>query len=76
MGDTTAEKQFIERYVTPQREPAWLVNARQPESVYFSHAVHVKRANLKCERCHGDQARPPRSGCTRKTVSAATPEAF
>jgi hypothetical protein len=55
MGDTQAEKQFIEKYVTPQREPAWHVNARQPENVYFSHAVHVKRASLKCERCHGDQ---------------------
>ncbi|HTS66429.1 MAG TPA: menaquinone reductase multiheme cytochrome c subunit QrcA [Candidatus Acidoferrales bacterium] len=55
MGDSAAEKQFIEKYVTPQREPAWLVYARQPENVYFSHAVHVKRANLKCERCHGDQ---------------------
>jgi len=55
MGDTVAEKQFIEKYVTPQREPAWLVYARQPENVYFSHAVHVKRGNLKCERCHGNQ---------------------
>jgi hypothetical protein len=55
MGDTAAEKQFIEKYVTPQREPAWLVNARQPENVYFSHAVHVKGAKLKCERCHGNQ---------------------
>ena len=55
MGNTAAEKQFIEKYVTPQREPEWLVYARQPENVYFSHAAHVKRGNLKCERCHGDQ---------------------
>jgi hypothetical protein len=55
MGDSAAEKQFIEKYVTPQREPSWLVYARQPENVYFSHAAHVKRANLKCERCHGGQ---------------------
>jgi hypothetical protein len=55
MGDTAAEKQFIEKYVTPQREPEWLVYARQPENVYFSHAPHIKRGNLKCERCHGGQ---------------------
>src|SRR5215471_10974005 len=55
MGTTAAEKQFIERYVTPQREPEWLVYARQPENVYFSHASHIKRGNLKCERCHGSQ---------------------
>jgi hypothetical protein len=55
MGATTAEKQFIETYVTPQREPQWLAYARQPENVYFSHATHIKRANLKCERCHGNQ---------------------
>ena len=53
MGTTAAEKSFIDRYVTPQREPEWLVYARQPENVYFSHSTHVKRGNLKCERCHG-----------------------
>jgi len=55
MGDSAAEKKFIDQYVTPQREPAWLAYARQPENVFFSHITHVKRANLKCERCHGDQ---------------------
>ena len=54
MGTTVMEKNFIDRYVTPQREPEWLVYARQPENVYFSHITHVKRANLKCEKCHGD----------------------
>jgi menaquinone reductase, multiheme cytochrome c subunit len=54
MGATAAEKNFIDRYVTPQREPEWLVYARQPENVYFSHSTHVKRGNLKCERCHAD----------------------
>jgi len=55
MGDTAAEKNFIEHYVTPNREPEWLPNARQPENVYFPHIVHVKLAQLKCERCHGEQ---------------------
>ena len=55
MGSTVAEKNFIDRYVTPGREPEWLVYARQPENVYFSHITHVKRANLKCEKCHGSQ---------------------
>ena len=54
MGDTAAEKSFVDRYVTPGRQPQWLTYARQPENVYFSHASHVKRAQLKCERCHGD----------------------
>jgi len=55
MGTTAAEKNFIEQYVTPQREPQWAANARQPENVYFSHAVHVKRGQVKCEQCHGPQ---------------------
>jgi hypothetical protein len=54
MGTTEAEKRFIDEYVTPQREPAWLSYARQPENVYFSHASHVKRTALKCETCHGN----------------------
>ena len=53
MGSSSEEKRFIDEYVTPQREPAWLSYARQPENVYFSHAAHVKLASLKCETCHG-----------------------
>jgi hypothetical protein len=54
MGTTVAEKNFIDRYVTPNREPQWAAYAHQPENVSFSHAAHVKRANLACETCHGD----------------------
>jgi menaquinone reductase, multiheme cytochrome c subunit len=54
MGTTAAEKYFIEQYVTPQREPQWASYARQPENVFFSHAAHVKLAQLKCETCHGN----------------------
>jgi hypothetical protein len=54
MGSTTAEKNFIDKFVTPNREPQWMVYARQPENVSFSHAVHVKRGQMKCETCHGD----------------------
>jgi len=54
MGTTAAEKQFIDQYVTPNREPAWLDYARQPENVWFSHATHLKLAGRKCETCHGD----------------------
>jgi hypothetical protein len=53
MGATAAEKNFIDRYVTPNREPQWSVYARQPQNVSFSHAAHVKRAGMTCESCHG-----------------------
>ena len=55
MGTTAAEKNFIDQYVTPGREPQWAAYARQPENVYFSHITHVKRAGMKCETCHGDE---------------------
>jgi hypothetical protein len=54
MGATVAEKNFVEQYVTPGREPQWAAYARQPENVFFNHAVHVKRAQMQCETCHGD----------------------
>ncbi|SPF33869.1 conserved exported hypothetical protein [Candidatus Sulfopaludibacter sp. SbA4] len=53
MGTTAAEENFIDQYVTPQREPPWASYARQPENVFFSHAAHVKLGNVKCESCHG-----------------------
>ena len=56
MGNTAAEKLFIDRYVTPQREPEWRSRAEQPPNVWFSHAIHVRRGAMKCETCHGNQA--------------------
>ena len=50
MGATAAEKNFIDHYVTPQREPEWLVYARQPENVYFSHITHVKTRQLEVRK--------------------------
>jgi hypothetical protein len=60
MGTTPAEKQFVDGYVTPQREVPWAVYARQPENVYFSHAPHVKLAHLECTACHGNQGQSDR----------------
>jgi len=54
MGSTPAEKAFIDQYVTPTREPQWLIYAHQPENVYFSHAAHIRKNKVKCEECHGD----------------------
>ena len=52
-GTSADEKKLVEEYVSKGREIPWLVYARQPENVYFSHAQHVKLAGLACERCHG-----------------------
>ena len=52
-GTTAEEKRFVDEYVAKGREVEWLVYARQPENVYFSHAPHVGLAGLECERCHG-----------------------
>ena len=54
MGETAAEKAFVEQYVTPGREPQWKRYAAQPENVFFPHGAHLKRGNVKCEKCHGD----------------------
>lgn len=52
-GTSAAEKRFVEEYVAKGREVPWLVYARQPENAYFSHAPHVRLAEIPCERCHG-----------------------
>ncbi len=55
MGTTVAEKNFIDQYVTPNREPQWLSYAQEPENVYFSHIAHVKLGHVKYEQCHGNE---------------------
>ena len=63
MGATLKEKNFIARYVTPNREIPWKVYSRQPMNVWFSHAPHIKLAKFECKECHGahgntDKLRP------------------
>lgn len=57
LTDKADEKALIDKYVTPNREIPWLSYSRQPENVWFSHATHTKKAELACERCHGDHGK-------------------
>jgi hypothetical protein len=52
-GSDPNEIKFVEEYVANGREVPWLVYARQPDCVFFSHAAHVKKAEMECSTCHG-----------------------
>lgn len=54
IGTSSQEKVLVDDYVAKNREIPWLVYAKQPQNVYFSHASHVKLAQLDCKECHGD----------------------
>ncbi len=53
-GDTEDERIFVEEYVAQNKEVPWLIYSEQPDSVFFSHAAHVKKAKMSCESCHGE----------------------
>jgi hypothetical protein len=53
IGTSPQEKKLVEEFVKQNREIPWLVYARQPQNAYFSHASHVKLANISCDQCHG-----------------------
>ena len=53
IGSSENERRFVEEYVQQNREVPWLVYARQPDNAYFPHVVHVHKAKLACETCHG-----------------------
>ena len=53
-GETPNEKVFVEEYVAKEKEVPWLVYSKQPDCVFFSHAAHVKKAEMECKECHGD----------------------
>ena len=40
-GESPAEEKFVMQYVEKDREVPWLVYARQPDHVFFSHVAHV-----------------------------------
>lgn len=52
IGESKAEAVLVDNYIKPGHETPWLVYARQPANVFFSHAIHLKRAGLKCAECH------------------------
>lgn len=63
IGDSKAEAILVNNYIKPGHETPWLLYSGQPANVWFSHAIHVKRANLACTECHStygesDQVRP------------------
>jgi menaquinone reductase, multiheme cytochrome c subunit len=53
IGESENEAIFVEQYVQKDREVPWHVYARQPDCVFFSHAAHVKGADMDCVTCHG-----------------------
>jgi hypothetical protein len=63
MGQHPEEAKLVTEYVEPGKEIPWLIYARQPQCVFFSHAAHVKMAEIDCIICHGpvgdsDHTRP------------------
>jgi len=52
-GESEAEEKFVTQYVAKDREVPWLVYARQPDCVFFSHIAHVKLGRMDCVTCHG-----------------------
>lgn len=53
LGETAAERFLVEDFVEPDREIPWLVYSQQPQNVHFSHAAHVRLAEIDCAVCHG-----------------------
>jgi menaquinone reductase, multiheme cytochrome c subunit len=52
LGESKAEALLVNDFVKPGQETSWLVYSQQPANVWFSHAIHVKRAKLACSECH------------------------
>jgi menaquinone reductase, multiheme cytochrome c subunit len=53
VGTSKPEATLVDRYIKKGKETPWLVYSRQPANVWFSHAIHTRRAGLKCTECHG-----------------------
>lgn len=49
LGNTKAERQFIDDYVRTGKKVKWLVYQKQPDNVFFSHAPHSLQ---NCNQCH------------------------
>ncbi len=52
-GDSPDEARFVREYVQQGIEVPWLIYAKQPDCVFFSHGAHVLMAKMECVTCHG-----------------------
>jgi hypothetical protein len=52
LGTSPDEAVLVDKYLKPGQQVPWLVYARQPANVWFSHAIHIRRAGLACKECH------------------------
>lgn len=52
-GESTEEPKVREYFEREEPIP-WVQVNRVEGHVYFSHAVHVKLAEMECAECHGD----------------------
>ena len=53
IGVSDKEQHFFTEYVLKDKEVPWLVYARQPDCVFFSHIAHVQMGSMDCKTCHG-----------------------
>jgi menaquinone reductase, multiheme cytochrome c subunit len=61
MGTSKAEATLVDHYIKKGQETPWLVYSQQPANVWFSHAIHTRRAGLACSECHGAYGRSDQS---------------
>jgi hypothetical protein len=52
-GEDPDEAKLVEEYIQKGKEVPWMIYSRQPDSVFFSHAAHVKMGKIDCVACHG-----------------------
>lgn len=60
MGESAAEATFVKEYVETGEEVPWIAYQKQPDNVFFSHAVHSVE---KCGECHSDVSDPEANLC-------------
>ncbi len=73
LGENPEEVKFITDYVDREREVNWLVYQKQPDNVFFSHAVHTLD---NCGQCHDYNEAEMCSHCHPNVAEMDEPPAY
>lgn len=73
LGKSEAERVFFNEYVKKGKEVDWKVYQKQPDNVFFSHAVH---SLATCNNCHEFSERELCSTCHLDIASSKKPPVF
>lgn len=73
LGKSQQEREYVTEFIRKDKEVDWLTYQKQPDNVYFSHAVH---SLITCNACHQFTEKELCTKCHLNVTASKYPPVF